>query len=184
MPIDTRLAQRLKNINPSSTLTITSKAKKLKSEGKDVITLAAGEPDFDTPDCAKEAAITAINSGFTKYTPTTGTLELKTAISEKFKKDNSLNYEPAQIAASCGAKHSIFNALAVLLDKDDEVFIPSPYWVSYPEMVNLFEGRPCFIKTIPENNFKIKSEDLRNLITKKTKVLILNSPSNPCGCGV
>ena len=182
MRIDIRLAERLKKINASSTLAITSKAKKLKSEGKDIVNFAAGEPDFDTPDFIKEAAIEAIKSGFTKYTPTTGTLELKKAICEKFKKDNSLSYEPNQIVVSCGAKHSIFNALFVLIDKGDEVLIPSPYWVSYPEMVNLCEGKPRFIKTSPENNFKLRIKDLEQNITAKTKVLILNSPSNPTGC--
>ncbi|MEI6631912.1 MAG: pyridoxal phosphate-dependent aminotransferase [bacterium] len=182
MLIDTRLAERLKNINPSSTLAITSKAKKFKSEGRDVVTLAAGEPDVDTPDFIKEAAIAAIKSGFTKYTPTTGIPELKTLICEKFKRDNSLVYEPRQVVVSCGAKHSIFNVLAALLNKADEVLIPSPYWVSYPEMVRVFEGVARFIKTAPENNFKIKPEDLHKHITKKTKALILNSPSNPTGC--
>ena len=182
MPIVARLAERLKKINPSSTLAITSKAKKLKAEGKDVISLAAGEPDFDTPDFIKAAAIEAIKSGFTKYTPTTGIPELKKLISEKFKKENSLEYAPEQIVASCGAKHSIFNTLMVLVDRGDEVIIPSPYWVSYPEMVNLCEGVPCFIPAPPENNFKITARDLEKHIGKKTKLLILNSPSNPTGC--
>ena len=182
MRIDTRLAERLKKINPSSTLAITSKAKKLKSEGSDIVNFAAGEPDFDTPDFIKAAAIEAIKAGFTKYTPTTGIPELKKIICEKFKKDNSLDYQPSQIVVSCGAKHSIFNALMVLIKHGDEVLIPSPYWVSYPEMVNLCEGRPLFIKTSPENNFKITVKDLEKHITPKTKVFILNSPSNPTGC--
>lgn len=182
MKIDTRLAERLKKINPSATLAITSKAKKLKSEGRDIITLAAGEPDFDTPDFIKTAACEAIRGGFTKYTPTTGIPELKKAICEKLKSDNSLNYSPSQIVVSCGAKHSIFNALMVLVRRNDEVIIPLPYWVSYPEMVNLCEGRPVFIKTSPENNFKMDVKDIEAHITLKTKVLILNSPSNPSGC--
>jgi len=182
MKIDTRLAGRLKKINPSSTLAITSKAKKLKSEGRDCLNFAAGEPDFDTPDFIKEAAIQAVNSGFTKYTPTTGTPELKKLICEKFKKDNSLEYLPEQIIVSNGAKHSIFNALMVLLNRSDEVLIPLPYWVSYPEMVNLCEATPRFIKTTAGNNFKISVADLSKHITQKTKVLILNSPSNPTGC--
>jgi aspartate aminotransferase len=182
MRIDTRLAQRLKKVKPSSTLAITSKAKKLKSEGFDIVSLAAGEPDFDTPDFVKEAGIEAIKSGFTKYTPTTGIPELKKLISEKLESDNSLGYEPSQIVVSCGAKHSIFNALSVLVDPDDEVLIPSPYWVSYPEMVHLCLGLPRFIKTLPENNFKITPIQLREQISSKTKVLILNSPSNPTGC--
>ncbi|MFA6129625.1 MAG: pyridoxal phosphate-dependent aminotransferase [Candidatus Omnitrophota bacterium] len=181
MKIDTRLAERLKKINPSSTLAITSKAKKLKSEGKDIVTFAAGEPDFDTPDFIKNAAIEAIKSGFTKYTPTTGTPELKKIISQKFKKDNSLEYAPNQIIVSCGAKHSIYNTLMVLLNKADEVLIPLPYWVSYPEMVNLCEATPRFIKTSAANNFKITATDLKKHISTKTKVLIMNSPSNPAG---
>ncbi len=182
MRIDTRLAERIKKINPSSTLAITSKAKKLKSEGRDITNFAAGEPDFDTPDFIKEAAIEALKDGFTKYTPTTGIPELKKAISDKFKRDNSLEYNPGQIAVSCGAKHSIFNALMVLLNRGDEVLIPSPYWVSYPEMVNLCEGTPRFLKTSEQNNFKITIGDLEKHITPKTKLLLLNTPSNPTGC--
>ncbi len=182
MQIDTRLAERLKKINPSTTLAITSKAKKLKSEGKDVVNFAAGEPDFDTPDFIKSAAVAAINAGFTKYTPSTGTIELKKLICEKFKRDNCLEYDPKQIVVSCGAKHSIFNCLMVLVNRQDEVLIPSPYWVSYPEMVNLCEGIPRFIPTLPSNNFKITEADLEKHITVKTKLLILNSPSNPAGC--
>ncbi len=181
MKIDTRVAQRLKKINPSSTLAITSKAKKLKSEGKDIVNFAAGEPDFDTPDFIKDAAIAALKSGFTKYTPTTGTPELKKLICEKFKKDNSLEYSPEQIIVSNGAKHSIYNVLMVLANKADEVLIPLPYWVSYPEMVNLCEATPRFIKTSAENNFKITQIDLLKHISSKTKVLIINSPSNSTG---
>lgn len=181
MHTDIKLSKRLKDINPSSTLAITSKAKKLKSEGRDVVNFAAGEPDFDTPDFIKDAAIEAIKTGFTKYTPTTGILELKKAISEKFKKDNSLFYDPSQIVVSCGAKHSIFNALFVLIGPGDEVLLPSPYWVSYPEMVNLCQGKPRFIQTTPDNNFKITPRDLEKSINAKTKLLILNSPSNPTG---
>ncbi len=181
MKIDTRLAERLKKINPSSTLAITSKAKKLKSEGKDIVNFAAGEPDFDTPDFIKAAAISAINSGFTKYTPTTGIPELKKLICEKFKKDNSLEYAPDQIIVSNGAKHSIYNILMVLASHSDEVLIPLPYWVSYPEMVNLCQATPRFIRTSAENNFKITEKDLTKHISAKTKVFILNSPSNPAG---
>lgn len=181
MKIDTRLSERIKKINPSSTLAITSRAKKLKQEGKDIVSFAAGEPDFDTPDFIKNAAIEAIQKGFTKYTPTTGIPELKKLISEKFKRDNLLDYSPEQVVVSCGAKHSIFNALMVLVRRNDEVLIPVPYWVSYPEMVNLCEGRPVFIKTSAENNFKITVDDLEKHITNKTKLLILNSPSNPVG---
>ena len=182
MRIDIRLAKRTQKINPSLTLAITAKAKKLKSEGYDIVNFAAGEPDFDTPEFIKEAAITAIKTGFTKYTPTTGIPELKKIIADKLKKDNSLVYDSSQIVVSCGAKHSIFNALFVLLNKGDEVIIPSPYWVSYPEMVNLCEGKPSFIETLPENDFKITVKDLEKYINPKTKVIILNSPSNPTGC--
>jgi aspartate aminotransferase len=153
----------------------------LKSEGKDIVSFAAGEPDFDTPDFIKEKAIAAINSGFTKYTPTTGTPELKKLICAKFKKDNQLEYSPNQIVVSNGAKHSIYNVLMVLLNRHDEVLIPAPYWVSYPEMVNLCDGTPRFIKTKAENNFKITAKDLQKHITAKSKVLIINSPSNPTG---
>lgn len=182
MRVDTRLAERLRKISPSATLAITSKAKKLKSEGRDVISFAAGEPDFDTPAFIKDAAVEALKAGFTKYTPTTGIPELKKAIAEKFQRDNLLQYQPEQIIVSCGAKHSIFNALMVLVDKDEEVLIPSPYWVSYPEMVKLCEAIPRFVKTLPENNFKINPKELNKYIGPKTKVLILNSPSNPSGC--
>jgi len=181
MRIDTRLAERLKKINPSSTLAITAKAKKLRAEGRDIVSFAAGEPDFDTPDFIKEATIEAIKSGFTKYTPTTGIQDLKQLISNKFSIDNGLTYSPNQIVVSCGAKHSIFNTLFALVDKDEEVLIPSPYWVSYPEMVNLCEAKPIFIKTSAKNNFKISPLDLEKHINQKTKLLILNSPSNPCG---
>ncbi|TAM40806.1 pyridoxal phosphate-dependent aminotransferase [bacterium] len=181
MKIDTRLAERLKKINPSSTLAITSKARKLRSEGKDIVSFAAGEPDFDTPDFVKSAAIAAIEAGFTKYTPTTGIPELKKFICQKFKKDNSLEYSPEQIIVSNGAKHSIYNALMVLLNPHDEALIPVPYWVSYPEMVRLCEATPRLIKTRPEDNFKMTLKDLRKHISAKTKVLILNSPSNPTG---
>jgi aspartate aminotransferase len=182
MPTISRLANRLIKINPSSTLAITSKAKKLKAEGHDVVNFAAGETDFDTPGFIKDAAIEAIKSGFTKYTPTTGTPELKKLISEKFKKDNSLDYEPSQIVVSCGAKHSIFNTLLALINRGDEVLIPSPFWVSYPEMVNLCEGTPRFIKTEPKNKFKLLIGDLEKSISPRTKLLIINSPSNPTGC--
>ena len=182
MRIDARLSERIKKVSPSSTLAITAKAKILKSEGRDILSFAAGEPDFDTPDFIKNAAIEAIKAGFTKYTPTTGTPDLKKAIVAKFKKDNALSFTPEQIVVSCGAKHSIYNTLLALVSKGDEVLIPSPYWVSYPEMVYLCEGSPRFIQALPENNFKITAKELENNITPKTKVLILNSPSNPTGC--
>lgn len=182
MGIEARLADRLKKIKPSPTLAITSKARKLKAEGFDIVTLAAGEPDFDTPDFVKAAAIEAIKSGFTKYTPTSGTPELKQLICAKFRKDNALEYSPEQIVVSCGAKHSIFNILLALVNPGDEVLIPSPYWVSYPEMVNLCAGIPRFIPTRSQNNFKLEAKELSKNISAKAKVLILNSPANPTGC--
>ncbi|MDD5044626.1 MAG: pyridoxal phosphate-dependent aminotransferase [Candidatus Omnitrophica bacterium] len=177
-----KFASRIEKVKPSPTLALTAKAKKLKAEGKDIVNFGAGEPDFDTPDFIKDKAIEAIRSGFTKYTPTQGTLELREAISEKFKKDNSLQYAPDQIVVSSGAKHSIYNIISVLVDLGDEVLIPSPYWVSYPEMVNLAQGKPVFMETQAANNFKITAEQLKKNISKKTKLLILNSPSNPTGC--
>ena len=182
MRIDARLSERIKKVSPSSTLAITAKAKILKSEGRDILSFAAGEPDWDTPDFIKNAAIEAIKAGFTKYTPTTGTPELKKAIVAKFKKDNALSFTPEQIVVSCGAKHCLYNILVALVSKGDEVLIPSPYWVSYPEMVYLCEGTPRFIQALPENNFKITAKELEKNITPKTKLFILNSPANPTGC--
>jgi len=177
-----KLASRIEKVKPSPTLALTAKAKKMQAEGKDIVNFGAGEPDFDTPDFIKDGAIEAIKSGFTKYTPTAGILELRQAISEKFKKDNSLQYSPEQIIVSCGAKHSIYNIISVLVDNDDEVIIPSPYWVSYPEMVYLAQGEPIFVETSPANNFKITPDQLKKNISKKTKLFIINSPSNPIGC--
>lgn len=182
MRINRALAKRIQNLNPSSTLAITTQTKRLKSEGRDIVNFASGEPDFDTPDFIKAAAIEAIKSGFTKYTPTTGIPELKKLITEKFKKDNSLDYSHEQIVVSCGAKHCIFNALMVLLNRGDEVAIPVPYWVSYPEMVSICEAKPRFIETSPQNNFKMDISDLSRHTNSKTKLLILNSPANPTGC--
>ncbi|OGS24317.1 MAG: aspartate aminotransferase [Elusimicrobia bacterium RIFOXYB2_FULL_48_7] len=175
------LARRMSLISPSPTLAITAKANKMKAEGINVIGFGAGEPDFDTPANIKEAAKKAIDSGFTKYTPTSGTKELKEAVCRKFKTDNNLDYSPAEILVSCGAKHSIFNIIFALCDDGDEVIIPSPYWVSYPEMVRVAGGKPVFINTTQENNYKITPAQLEKAITPKTKILILNSPSNPTG---
>ena len=172
---------RIKEVLGSSTLAITARAKELRAEGHDVVNFGAGEPDFDTPDNIKQAAIEAINSGFTKYTPSIGTVDLRKAISKKFKEDNGLEYTPAQIAVSCGAKHSLFSVMQVLIDKGDEVLIPAPYWVSYPEMVKIAGGIPKFLQTSSASNFKISPEQLSNSISEKTKLLILNSPSNPTG---
>ncbi|MFC1509850.1 pyridoxal phosphate-dependent aminotransferase, partial [Candidatus Omnitrophota bacterium] len=158
-----------------------AKAKKMKQSGVDVIGFGSGEPDFDTPSNIKDAAIKAINQGFTKYTPASGTDNLKEAISQKFSKENNLNYKPSQIVVSCGAKHSLYNIMQVICDNGDEVIIPAPYWLSYPEMVKLAGGKPVFINTDEKDNFKINKENLKKAITKNTKALILNSPSNPTG---
>ncbi|MBI4680596.1 MAG: pyridoxal phosphate-dependent aminotransferase [Nitrospirae bacterium] len=177
-----RLTKRVIDIAPSATLGITSRAKKMRESGIDVVSFGAGEPDFDTPSHIKEAAINAINKGSTKYTPSTGIPELKKAIAEKFQKDNDLNYEPSQIVVSCGAKHSIYNVLQVLCEEGDEVIIPSPYWVSYPEMVKLAGATPVIVDTLQENNFKLTEKMLLAAISENTRVIILNSPSNPTGC--
>ncbi len=176
-----KINSRIAKVVGSSTLAITAKAKELRAKGCDVVNFAAGEPDFDTPDSIKAAAIQAIENGFTKYTPSIGTVELREAIAQKFKKDNQLDYKPSQIAVSCGAKHSIFNIIQVLADEGDEVLIPSPYWVSYPEMVKLAGATSKIIPTSSETHFKITAGQLEENITDKTRVLILNSPSNPTG---
>ena len=176
-----KVNRRVKEVLGSSTLAITARAKELQSQGFDVVNFAAGEPDFDTPLAIKAAAIKAIENGLTKYTPSTGTIELRKAISAKFKKDNQLDYTPNQIAVSCGAKHSIFNIIQVLADDGDEVLIPSPYWVSYPEMVKIAGAVSKFIPASAENNFKITASQLAESITPQTKIFIINSPSNPTG---
>jgi aspartate aminotransferase len=175
------LTKRAKAISPSPTLAITAKAKAMQAEGIDVIGFGAGEPDFDTPEHIKQAAIKAISEGFTKYTPTAGIPPLKKAICDRFKTDSGLEYDPSQVIVSCGAKHSIYNIVQVLCEPGDEVIIPSPYWVSYPEMVRVAEATPIFIDTAEKDHFKITAESLSKHITKKTKLLILNSPSNPTG---
>lgn len=175
------LAKRVKNLKSSPTLQLTSLAKKLISEGIDVVSFGAGEPDFDTPDFVKKEAIEAIRSGFTKYTPSSGILELKKAIQEKFKKENNLTYPIEQIVVSSGAKHCLFNIILATVDEGDEVIIPCPYWVSYPEMVNVAGGIVKTITTKAENNFKLKPQELEEAVSNKTKLLILNSPSNPVG---
>ena len=176
-----KINNRIKTIVGSTTLAITARAKELKAQGKDVVNFAAGEPDFDTPESIKQAGIKAIQTGFTKYTPSTGTIELKQAIAKKFLKDNQLTYKPAQIAVSCGAKHSIYNIVQVLADEGDEVLIPAPYWVSYPEMVKLAGATSKFIPTTAKAHFKLSAEQLEKNITDRTRVLIINSPSNPTG---
>ena len=175
------LAQRVKEIKPSPTLAVDAKAKALLAQGVDVIGFGAGEPDFDTPENIKDAAIKALKAGFTKYTPAGGTEELKKAVCQKLKKDNHLDYEPAEILISCGAKHSLYNICQGLFEEGDEVLIPAPYWVSYPDMVLLAGATPVIIKTAEKTGFRITAADLEKAITKKTKALILNSPSNPTG---
>jgi aspartate aminotransferase len=175
------LSKRAKEVSPSATLQITATANRMVREGKDVIAFGAGEPDFDTPDVIKGAAIKAIQDGFTKYTPTSGIPELKEAISKKLKKDNRLDYPASSIIVSCGAKHSLYNVLQVLVEKGVEVLIPVPFWVSYPEMVKLAGGKAVFVRTSVKDDFKINPKTLEKYFTKKTKILILNSPSNPCG---
>ncbi|MBU4376689.1 MAG: aminotransferase class I/II-fold pyridoxal phosphate-dependent enzyme, partial [Candidatus Omnitrophica bacterium] len=175
------ISKRTSQINPSPTLSITARAKKMQQEGINVIGFGAGEPDFDTPVNIKEAAKIAIDKGFTKYTPTAGTKELKDAVCAKFKKDNNLEYLPDEILVSCGAKHSIFNIVVTLCDEDDEVILPSPYWVSYPEMIKVAGAKAVILNTTKDSGFKITPEQLEKAIKSNTKLLILNSPSNPTG---
>ena len=175
------VSNSLKRIKPSPTLAVSQKARELKAAGKDVIGLGAGEPDFDTPENIKRAAIDAINLGETKYTAVDGTPKLKTAIVEKFKRENKLNYELNQISVGTGGKQIIYNAMMATVNAGDEIIIPAPYWVSYPDIVLLAGGNPFIVKCSENENFKITPEKLKNSITNKTKWLILNSPSNPTG---
>ncbi|MBI3451880.1 MAG: pyridoxal phosphate-dependent aminotransferase [Rhodospirillales bacterium] len=175
------LAARLSRIKPSPTIAVTTKAAELKAAGRDVIGLGAGEPDFDTPDNIKAAAIRAMEKGETKYTAVDGTPALKQAICAKFKRENGLDYKPNQITVGTGGKQVLYNALMATLDPGDEVIIPAPYWVSYPDIVLLAEGKPVSVSCPQNNNFKLRAEDLEAAITPKTKWLILNSPSNPTG---
>ena len=175
------LSQRVQSIKPSPTLAVSARAAALKAEGRDIIGLGVGEPDFDTPEHIRQAGIEAINSGFTRYTAVDGTAELKQAIINKFKRDNSLDYQPNQILVSCGGKQSYFNLAQALLNPGDEVIIPAPYWVSYPDMVLLAEGKPVIVETSLAQNFKLTPEQLASAITPKTRLLTLNSPSNPTG---
>ena len=175
------VADRLKKIKPSPTLSLIAKAAEMKAAGDDVIGLSAGEPDFDTPDFIKEGAIKAIHDGKTKYTPVPGTAELKKAIINKFKSDNNLDYKPDEIIVGTGGKQVLYNALMASVNPGDEVVIPAPYWVSYPDMTLLAEGHPVIVDCGPEYNFKLQPADLEAAITPKTKWLILNSPSNPTG---
>ena len=175
------IAKRLERIKPSPTMAITAKAGQLRAQGRDVISLGAGEPDFDTPQNVKRAGIDAIREGKTKYTPVDGTPELKAAIARKFRRDNELDYDITQINVGSGGKHVLYNALMATLNFGDEVMIPAPYWVSYPDMVLLAEGTPVIVPTDEANGFKLQPEELEAAITPKTKWFIFNSPSNPTG---
>jgi aspartate aminotransferase len=175
------LASRLDRIQPSPTLAVTAKAAELRAAGRDVIGLGAGEPDFDTPDNIKEVAIAAIRAGETKYTPVHGTPALRAAIARKFTRENGLDYAPDEIAVACGGKQIIYNAMMATLDPGDEVIVPAPYWVSYPDIVQLAEGTPVFVECPQEAGFRMRPADLERAITPRTKWVILNSPSNPSG---
>lgn len=175
------VSKKVGEIAPSLTLEITAKAKKLKAEGISIIGFGAGEPDFNTPEYITNAAKHALDIGFTKYTPAAGMPELKEAICKKFLKDNGLSYEPSQIVVSTGAKSSLFHAICAMVDEGDEVILPSPYWLTYPELVKLAGGKTVFIKTTANDGYKMTAEELSAAVTDKTKLLILNSPNNPTG---
>lgn len=175
------LSQRARAIKPSPTLAIDAKAKALKAQGVDVIGFGVGEPDFDTPQNIKDAGIKAIENGFTKYCPVGGTDDLKDAIIGKLKKDNGLSYERGEIIVSCGAKHSLYNIAVTVLEKGDEVIIPAPYWVSYPDIVALADATPVIVNTSEKNGFKMTAEEFKKAITPRTKAVVINSPSNPTG---
>ncbi|MBX7157836.1 MAG: pyridoxal phosphate-dependent aminotransferase [Verrucomicrobiae bacterium] len=176
-----QVAKRIQEVTPSQTLAIDAKAKQLKAAGEDVLSFAAGEPDFDTPEHIKAAAMGALEAGFTKYTPSSGIPELRQAIADKLKEDNGLDYKPSQIIVNCGAKHSCFNAMMAVLNEGDEVLIPAPYWLSYPEMVRIAGGEPYIVPTTAENGYKLTPELFRENISPGTKMVILNSPGNPTG---
>ena len=175
------LASRVSELTPSLTLSIDSKAKALRAEGVDIFSFAAGEPDFDTPEHIKEAAAAALRDGFTKYTPSSGIHELRVAISEKFKRDNGIDYKPGEIIVSNGAKQSCFNAIMAVCGEGDEVIIPAPYWLSYPEMVRLAGAEPVIVQTTQENDWKITPEQFEEAMSPRTKMIIINSPGNPTG---
>lgn len=176
-----QLSQRIRSIRPSPTLAITARAAKMREEGRDIIGLGAGEPDFDTPIHIKKAAIQAIEAGFTKYTAVDGIPSLKTAIINKFQRDNGLQYQNEQVLVSCGGKQSFYNMAQALLNPEDEAIIPAPYWVSYPDMVLLAGAKPVILNTTQEQQFKITPQHLHNSLTNKTRLFVLNSPSNPSG---
>lgn len=175
------LADALSRIKPSATIAVTQMARELKAQGKDVISLSVGEPDFDTPQNIKDAAVAAIARGETKYTPVAGIPELRKAIADKFKRENGLDYKPEQVIVGTGGKQILFNAFMATINPGDEVVIPAPFWVSYPEMIALCGGTPVFVETTIENNFKLTAEQLNKAITPKTKWFMFNSPSNPSG---
>ena len=176
-----KVSKRAQAVPPSATIAVTSRAKELKAQGIDVVSFGAGEPDFDTPDHIKNAAIKALKAGRTKYTPAAGIIELKTAIAEKLKKENGLEYSPDQIVVNIGAKHSVYEAMQAVLDPGDEVILPTPYWVTYPETIKLADATPKIIQTEKANSYKITPDQLKNAITEKTAMLLLNSPNNPGG---
>src|SRR5437764_6057729 len=175
------ISERAAQLTPSLTLSIDSKAKAMKAEGIDVCGFGAGEPDFDTPEHIKQAAIEALNAGFTKYTPSAGIPELRAAIAEKLAADNGLTYRPSQVIVSNGAKHSCYNAILATCQPGDEVIIPAPYWVSYPDMVRLAGADPVIVPTVERNGWKMRAADFENAMTPRTKMLILNTPGNPTG---
>ncbi len=175
------ISEKAKKISPSPTLALDAKFKQMKKQGIPVVGFGAGEPDFETPENIKKAGIKAIEEGFTRYTPASGTVELKEAVCAKFKRDLGLDYKPENIVISNGGKHSLTNIFMCICEPGDEVIIPAPFWVSYPEMVKMADGKPVYLNTTEENDFKFTAEELKNAITDKTRALILNSPSNPTG---
>ena len=176
-----KISKRAASLSPSLTLAIDSKAKAMKAAGEDVVGFGAGEPDFDTPQHIKDAAAKALADGFTKYTPASGIPELRQAIADKHKRENGLNYKPSQIIVSCGGKHSCYNVIIATCEEGDEVIIPAPYWLSYPEMVKLASAKPVILETTDKTEFKVTPQQLRDAITPRTRLFILNSPSNPTG---
>ncbi len=176
-----KISRRAAALAPSLTLAIDAKAKQRKAEGQDVVGFGAGEPDFDTPQHIKDAAIQALQAGFTKYTPSSGIPELRQAIADKFKRENGLTYQPSQIIVSCGGKHSCYNVILATCQEGDEVIIPSPYWLSYPEMVKLASATPVILQTTDQTEFKVTPDQLRAALSPRTRLFILNSPSNPTG---
>lgn len=175
------LSRRVRSLSPSTTMAIEAQAKQMRAEGNDIVSFGLGEPDFDTPESIKEAAIRALRDGFTKYTQAGGIDELKEAVVAKLKRDNGLEYSREEVVISCGSKHSLYNLAMVLFERGDEVIIPSPYWVTYPEQVKLCEATPVILPLQEEEGFKLRREDLERVVTRRTKALILNSPSNPTG---